>query len=131
MPVATLGARRLARKPGPSCGLLGDADGGLLYFLLEGRAVMRWDPRRGAGSRGHELVYQDNATLPLSSALFLDGRGAAWAACTTFADHSLAVADSAAAAAGPKERRPGPRPTPHIRQRASNRNPRPRPRAGT
>ncbi|XP_034247945.1 uncharacterized protein LOC117649367 isoform X2 [Thrips palmi] len=88
---AELGVRRLARKPTPcpSCGLLGEPSGGLLYFLIgaDGGGVVRWDPRRGAGERGHSVIYSDNASLPLSAALFLDAQGAAWAACTTFAEH--------------------------------------------
>lgn len=88
---AELGARRLASKPTPcpSCGLLGDPSGGLLYFLIgaDGGGVVRWDPRRGAGAQGHSVVYSDNASLPLSGALFLDAQGGAWAACTTFAQH--------------------------------------------
>ncbi|KAE8747600.1 hypothetical protein FOCC_FOCC005761 [Frankliniella occidentalis] len=91
VPTSELGARRLVRKPGPgpSSGLLGDPSGGLLFFQAgpDGGAVMRWDPRLGAGPRGYVVVHRDNGTLPLTSAVFLDGQGAAWAACTTFAPH--------------------------------------------
>ncbi|KAK3912036.1 Protein yellow [Frankliniella fusca] len=96
VPAAELGARRLVSKPVPSSwssGLLADPEGGLLFFQASRApgactgAVMRWDPRRGAGPYGYAVLHRDNVSLPLTSAIFLDGQGAAWAACTTFAEH--------------------------------------------